>query len=312
MSNCAAGFSPFSTLADLTYCQYYECCGPNWIYTNITALSQKIQSKLYGQPLVSKILIKHFSARMAMTPPKALSLSFHGGTGTGKTLVSKMIAESIFKRGMGSKYVHLISSTKDIAYKRTLIQYKNALKERIENGVKQCPQSLFIFDEIDKTLPGVLDIVTPYIDYLDHLDGIDYRYSIFIFLSNTGGVDILKQSLAHTNIGLKEMERIISKSALKTKGSGFYDSAIISKHLITSFVPFNPLEKKHVRECIKDVLLTRYFKEFNARKNIPEELVIKIAAELNYFPEDTGLFSMTGCKRVPEKVDYVMIDYTDI
>lgn len=61
---------------------------------------------------------------MAMTPPKALSLSFHGGTGTGKTLVSKMIAESIFKRGMGSKYVHLISSTKDIAYKRTLIQYK--------------------------------------------------------------------------------------------------------------------------------------------------------------------------------------------
>lgn len=60
--------------------------------------------------------------------------------------------------------------------------FQNALKERIENGVKQCPQSLFIFDEIDKTLPGVLDIVTPYIDYLDHLDGIDYRYAIFIFL----------------------------------------------------------------------------------------------------------------------------------
>lgn len=258
MSNYAAGFSPFSTLADLTYCQYYECCGPKWIYTNITALDQNIRSKLYGQPLVSKILIKHFSARMAMTPPpKALSFSFHGGTGTGKTLVSRMIAESIFKKGMRSKYVHVISSTRDVAYERTIIKYTNDLKKRIENSVKQCPQSMFIFDEIDKTRPGILDIVTPYIDYLDHLDGIDYRYAIFIFLSNTGGENILKQSLAYTNIGLKEMERIISKSALRTKGSGFYDSAIISKHLITSYVPFNPLEKKHVRECIKDVLLTR-------------------------------------------------------
>lgn len=72
------------------------------------------------------------------------------------------------------------------------------------------------------------------------------------------------------------------------------------------------MEKKHIRECIKDVLLARYSKEFDAREKIPEELINEIAAELNYFPEDTGLFSVTGCKRVPEKVDYVMIDYSDI
>lgn len=44
---------------------------------------------------------------------RALSLSFHGGTGTGKNYVSKIIAENMYRKGMDSKYVHLISAAKD-------------------------------------------------------------------------------------------------------------------------------------------------------------------------------------------------------
>lgn len=37
---------------------------------------------------------------------KALTLSFHGMTGTGKNYVSNFIADSIFLKGIKSKYVH--------------------------------------------------------------------------------------------------------------------------------------------------------------------------------------------------------------
>ena len=44
-------------------------------------------------------------------PQKALVLSFHGLTGNGKNYVSRAIAESLYKEGLKSQYVHLITVT---------------------------------------------------------------------------------------------------------------------------------------------------------------------------------------------------------
>lgn len=85
---------------------------------------------------------------------------------------------------------------------------------------------------------------------------------------------------------------------------GYYANPVLLRHLITAYIPFLPLEKKHIKECIKDVLLRK--KYYILREDIPEELVDKISKEMNYFPEETQLFSKTGCKRVSEKVDYAM------
>lgn len=85
---------------------------------------------------------------------------------------------------------------------------------------------------------------------------------------------------------------------------GYYANPVLLRHLITAYIPFLPLEKKHIKECIKDVLLRK--KYYILREDIPEELVDKISKEMNYFPEETQLFSKTGCKCVSEKVDYAM------
>lgn len=60
--------------------------------------------------------------------------------------------------------------------------FQEKLKKLIENSVAKCSHSLFIFDEIDKIPPGILDILTPYIDYHEQYGGVDYRNTIFIFL----------------------------------------------------------------------------------------------------------------------------------
>ena len=41
---------------------------------------------------------------------------------------------------------------------------------------------MFIFDEMDKMHPGLIDCIKPYLDYYDKLDGVSYRKAIFIFL----------------------------------------------------------------------------------------------------------------------------------
>ena len=41
---------------------------------------------------------------------------------------------------------------------------------------------MFIFDEVDKMPAGVLDALKPFVDYYEHIEGTDFRRSIFIFL----------------------------------------------------------------------------------------------------------------------------------
>ena len=85
---------------------------------------------------------------------------------------------------------------------------------------------------------------------------------------------------------------------------GFYHSDLLIRHMITAYVPFLPLERKHIRQCIKDYLLSqKYYKTYG---DISEKKVREIAEQLQYYPEEEQLFSTTGCKRVPEKTDYVM------
>ena len=97
-----------------------------YLHTNvyIAALQEKLQRKLYGQHLVKKVVIKHLKAHMMKRPSKALTLSFHGGTGTGKNYVSKIIAESVYTEGMKSKYVQFISATVDYPHKHLVHAYK--------------------------------------------------------------------------------------------------------------------------------------------------------------------------------------------
>ena len=44
---------------------------------------------------------------------------------------------------------------------------------------------------------------------------------------------------------------------------------------------------------------------------IEEEKVDIITKALQYYPPDTEIFSLTGCKRIPEKVAYVMDNEDD-
>jgi len=80
---------------------------------------------------------------------------------------------------------------------------------------------------------------------------------------------------------------------------GLWHSSLIDRNLITAFIPFLPMERKHVKLCIEDDL--RY-----KNHQVTEDIVNKVADVLPYYPPEAKLFARSGCKWVSQKVDLML------
>ncbi|XP_047123967.1 torsin-1A isoform X2 [Hydra vulgaris] len=279
------------------FCKNNECCNNQWLIQDLSGLEKELNEKVFGQHLVNKLVGKAVNSHIKNKDSKSpLVMSFHGWTGTGKTFVSQIVANSLFKKGINSKFVYQKIVTKDFPHNFHLEKYKIELNEYIKTNIGKCERTLFIFDEFEKMPEGLANVMTPYLE--NQINSQDYRKSIFIFLSNTAGDKInLFTSNHYTSrksretISPDEMEKIIS-DALK---SSFEDSIIIKNSLIDFYVPFLPLEREHVKQCAKAELERNNF-EYEA------STLDDIADEMHYFPNKEQWFSSTGCKTIAKKV----------
>jgi len=298
---------------DFIACQFMECCQEPYILHNLTGLEANLREHVFGQHIAVNTVVSTLKAHLQKSKPKkALALSFHGMTGLGKNYVSKFVAESLFKNGMKSKYVHLFISPIHFPLSTHTEQYKSMLQQWIKGNVTACGRSLFIFDEIDKLNPGVIDAIKPFIDYHTNVDGVDYRKSIFIFLSNTGGKVIADFTLDHWKLGksreeltLNDVEHPLSLAAFNEEG-GLQKTEMIEKALLDASIPFLPLEKKHVKQCIRHELELNY-NDVEASRKWTEETVDLIASHILYWPKQSQAFSTSGCKKVDKYVEYEML-----
>ncbi|XP_070780533.1 torsin family 1 isoform X2 [Enoplosus armatus] len=296
-----------ATLGRTIWNYFHESCDPKWIAFNSTGLKADLESKLFGQHIASRIILNSVNGFMSNdNPKKPLVLSLHGWTGTGKNFVSQLIAESIYKEGMDSSFVHVFTSELHFPHSSQLETYKSQLQQWIKGNVTNCARSMFIFDEMDKMHPGLIDSIKPYLEYYEKLDGVCYRKSIFIFLSNAGGesiiqtaLDFWKEGRNREEIKLKDLETLLSVSVFNNKNSGLRHSSLIDKNLVDFFVPFLPLEYQHVVQCV--------MAEMKARGLEPDKNVAdQVARDLVYFPKSERVFSVKGCKTIESKLDYYM------
>ncbi|XP_007256609.1 torsin family 1 isoform X2 [Astyanax mexicanus] len=287
------------------YHYLYENCDGNWINFNSSALEVDLQAKLFGQHVATRVILKAVSGFMNNeNPKKPLVLSLHGWTGTGKNFVSQLIAESIYRKGMSSGFVHLFTATAHFPHEMHLESYKTQLQQWIKGNVTNCPRSMFIFDEMDKMHPGLIDSIKPYLDYYETLDGVSYRQAIFIFLSNAGGENIVQVALDFWTAGrdreeieLKHLETALSLSVFNNKNSGFWHTSLIDKNLVDYFVPFLPLEYKHVVQC--------GMAEMHAKGRTPDmDVVDQMARDMSFFPKEERVFARQGCKVISSRLDF--------
>lgn len=268
---------------------------------DIADLKKDYADNVFGQHLVALVVLKAVPDFVNNTnPKKPLVLSFHGWTGGGKNHVSHILVRNIYPSlDQRKKCVQLFDVTHHFSQEENVV--KKRLKERIHGTVKQCERAIFIFDEMDKVPPGIIDVIKPFLDNYEEVDGLSFRKCIFIFLSNTGGekltelaLEFWRNKMKREDIKLSDVESHLSKHAFNKK-SGFWHSSLIDRNLIDVFVPFFPLEEEHVKMCVRAELRQRGI-------TIDEELVAAIAAEMSYHPEDERVYSVKGCKTVATKV----------
>jgi len=292
-----------------------EQCHSVWTTRNVTKLKISLEENVFGQHIATKLILSVLNRRWNTGDSDTLSkkplvMSFHGWTGSGKNYVSKFIADALFDQGLRSRFVHLFVSTLHFHDEAQVVKYRQQLQDWVKGNVSMCKDSLFIIDEIDKMPSGVLDGLKPFMDFHSNVDGIDFRRATFILLSNTGGREITRRTMEFWQDGKRresmtyfDLEGLISKGAFNEQG-GLQHASIIDRSLIDVYVPFLPLERSHVRQCIDKELEDRGIES----TRLPAKFGEHVVAELSFSPPDTKVFATAGCKRVQQKVDELLYD----
>ncbi|XP_026125028.1 torsin-3A [Carassius auratus] len=304
-----SGLSQYYTgMLTAWYCSLGQCCdsGDCRITNNITGLEKDLQMKLHGQHLVQSVVLKAIQGFIKNPESnKPLTLSFHGWSGTGKNFVARIVADNLYRDGIKSECVRLFIAPFHFPHARLVDVYKGQLREAIRDMVLRCSQTLFIFDEAEKLHPGLIDAIKPYMDHYDNVDGVSYRRAIFLFLSNIGGgaisevaLDFWHSGQNREDIGMEDLEHLLHAEAMEAEG-GFAQSELMSGHLIDFFVPFLPLEYRHVKLCARDA--------YAARGLQPDERTLdEVAKAMLYVPKEEKLFSAPGCKSIPQRINFFL------
>ena len=80
---------------------------------------------------------------------------------------------------------------------------------------------------------------------------------------------------------------------------GFAQSELMSGHLVDFFVPFLPLEYRHVKLCARDAYVARGLE--------PDEATLdEVAKAMLYVPREERLFSAQGCKSIPQRINFFL------
>uniref|UniRef100_A0A8D2PKE6 Torsin family 3 member A n=1 Tax=Zosterops lateralis melanops TaxID=1220523 RepID=A0A8D2PKE6_ZOSLA len=288
------------------YCSFGRCCetGDCRIINNITGLEADLSGQLHGQHLAKEVVVQAVRGFLqSPRPGKALVLSFHGWSGTGKNFVARMVASHLYRDGLKSDCVRVFVSLLHFPHHNYVDSYKAQLHRQISETLQRCRQALFIFDEAEKLHSSLLDAIRP---FMAPQDSEDQQRSIFLFLSNLGGntinevaLDFWRAGRAREEIPLELLEQRLRVELQEAAENSFAHSHLLRENLIDFVVPFLPLEYHHVKLCARDAFLARGIPYTEATLN-------EVAQMMVFVPKEEKLFSAQGCKSVPQRINYFL------
>lgn len=163
-----------------------------------------------------------------------------------------------------------------------------------------------------------------------HLLRLYFFLQCFLY-SNVGGatnadvaLDFWHSGQNREDIGMEDLEHRLRAETMESQGmlrysesifsqqlfyikygfvtssiGGFAQSELMSAHLIDFFVPFLPLEYRHVKLCARDACAVR-------RLEIDEATLDEVAKAMLYVPKEERLFSAQGCKSIPQRINFFL------
>ncbi|CAH0488449.1 unnamed protein product [Peronospora farinosa] len=230
---------------------------------------QHLQENLKGQEraveaVVSAIEAWEFS-RTSAKDRAPLVLAFTGPTGTGKTEMSNLIAEALFKRKKklqsSEKRVPsglMIFRGEDFSdnFTNPITAYHTQIKARLAEHLHHCSgKAVVVIDEVQKVIPHTLDVFMEAVSessqfsYYEHgiTNNIDTANVIFVFVSDIGVREmeqVMIQYETRDEIPTVQLERVV-KEALDEQWK-----RLDFGKMIDQVIPFLPFEHQHIVEII--------------------------------------------------------------
>ncbi|XP_033974642.1 prosalusin [Trematomus bernacchii] len=297
-------FNPvFGVWYQNVYCSISESCECDF-KPHIRDLEWDLYKNVYGQHLAQDIVSEEVAKFLQnKSPERPLVLSFHGSSGTGKTMVSSMLGNHLYSSAMSSPYVHQFVPTLHFPLPDRVKEYREELKSWVQGNLTECARSVFFFDEMEKMPPGLIDVLEPFLGPSHVVFRTNYRKAIYVFIGTSGEEVINRVALENRQAGqerediqLDHLQEAIAQAVYNSTTSGFFQSSVIQQKLITSFVPFLPLSRRHVERCVRSQLCQR---GSCGRTDVVEA----VGGDMLYTPAQGQYFSTTGCKAVPAKIN---------
>ena len=271
------------------------------IHMDIDKFEHIFDQNVFGQHIAKYVLtntLRNISKRMqndTKLSSNPLVFSFHGWTGVGKNFVTKQLLYGFDNARVTTFLVPL-----HFPHKSEDERYKDEIQRWVKGNITMCYVNLFVFDEMDKATPGLLEGLLNVMKQIQLIE-MEKTWIIFLFLSNSRGHQINNFLFTEMSRG-KQRNEITFDQILpvlnEDKSSDEWYKEFNRQALIDTFVPFLPLSKHHVHQCIEKDLLKK-------GRQPSAELIDLISDEMHYIQpiKDGDTFSITGCKRVSDKVD---------
>ena len=293
--------------------------------TAVEDLERAMKERLFGQPYAARRVLELVTTHVrnvraagssVSAEAKPLALSLHGTTGIGKTMLATLMEKTLYpydnkqsewyvRRVDGTQFQHHTPEAEERAFRD--------IRDMLLSGARRCGVTMFVFDEVNAMSSSMMRLLRPYLGGRALVDGVSFAHCIFVFISNTAADALGRywyELAANEEYLMSSSEKTMSdmvKAALSHSEDDRKRYEPIVGHVM--FVPFFPLTKPAVRQCVAFHLSTERDLAVNQEREVGALAwggeVIDHLLETRVWSEEEGhdgLFSSGGCRHVQAQV----------